>query len=142
MSRFARFIRRERGAAVLEFALIAPIFFLLVVGILMFSRGYQRLNALNSALREGARMASTQSDPWAQRNAIKARMLTFSSAFGFGIDTSRVSITPSVSPAPAGTTTVTVSVTNYTLFSGLNFLGTLQNVQVSRTASFRWEYGP
>ena len=124
----------------MEFALVAPIFFTLILGIMMFSRGYQRLNALNSALREGARTASVLSNPGTSRDSVTIRMRQFSSSFGFAIDTSLVTITPGTFTAT--TTTVTVGVANYALFAGLNFLGLLQNIRVTRSASFRWEYGP
>ena len=140
MSRIIRFLRRDRGSAVLEFALVAPIFFTLVLGIMMFSRAYQRLNSLNSALREGARIAAVQPNPTASRNVITAQMWQFSRGFGFTIDTARVQITPATFTAT--TTTVTVGVTAYPLFAGLNFLGGLQSITVTRSAVFRWEYGP
>ena len=48
------------------------------------------------------------------------------------IDTSRVTVT-------TGTNSVTVAVTAYPLFSGLQFIGNLQGITVSRSAIFRLE---
>lgn len=138
MRRLVRFLRRERGAAILEFALVAPIFFMLVLGIMMFSRAYQRLNALNVALREGARLAAVTQAP--TQTLVRQRALQFSTSYGYPIDTTYVVLTPTT--YTQATTQVTVSATNYPIFTGLNFLSVLQNIQVTRSATFRWEYGP
>lgn len=132
-----RFARGDRAAAVVEFALVVPLFVTLVWGLIMFSRAYTRLNALHSALREGARqLAADQYADSARRQGLaKARMSTFSTAFGFPIDTSRVVITYT-----AGAPNVTVSVTNYPLFTGLNFIGNLQALTVTRSVVFRHEW--
>jgi Flp pilus assembly protein TadG len=130
-----RFRRGDRAAAIIEFALVVPIFFLIVWGIMSFSRAYQRLNTLSTSLREGARLAATIAPlPYtnANVNQIKTTIYNFSRAYGFPIDTSRVTVT-------AGTNDVTVAVSNYPLFAGLTFVGNLQSVTVSRSAIFRLE---
>ena len=116
-----------------------PLFVVLVAGIIMFSRAYTRLNALNSALRDGARMAAADQfpDSVTRQTVIKGRMHQFSSAFGFPIDTSQVTITYT----PGGPD-VTVSVTNYPLFAGMNFFGNLQSILVTRSVVFRHEWAP
>lgn len=130
------FLRQERGAAIVEFALVVPILFLLVWGIISFSRAYQRLNALTSSLREGARVGSTLANPTAGTTQIKTAVRSFSVAFGYPVDTSRVTV-----DASSGYD-VRVYVTNYPLFSGLNFVGGLSSITVSREAVFRWERAP
>ena len=132
----SRFLRHERGSAIVEFALVVPILFLLVWGIISFSRAYQRMNALTSALREGARTASTLDSivtvP-SRTDSVRATIHRFSSAFGYTVDTSRVTVDAS------STTEVRVSVTNYPLFAGLTFVGGLNAITVTRTAVFRCE---
>jgi Flp pilus assembly protein TadG len=137
MRTLKRFFGRERGAAIVEFALVVPLFVMLVWGLIMFSRAYTRLNALNSSLREGARTAAALQfpDSASYQAIIKGRVYQFSTAFGFPIDTSQVTITY----VPGGPD-VTLSVTNYQLFAGLNFLGGLQNLTVSRSVVFRHEW--
>jgi hypothetical protein len=49
---------RDRGAAALEFALIAPILVLLIAGIVEFGFVFQAQLALTHGAREGARMAA------------------------------------------------------------------------------------
>ncbi len=56
----------ERGAAAVEFAIVLPVLVLLVFGIIQWSIYFNRLQGLQAAAREGARVAalpqSTQSD--------------------------------------------------------------------------------
>jgi Flp pilus assembly protein TadG len=135
-------LRREtRAAAIVEFALVVPILFLLVWGIISFSRAYQRLNALTSSLREGARVASTLDDLTsnaANRTIVLTAIRTFSSAFGYAVDTTQVTINASL-PPPAGTGDVRVGVAAYPIFSGLSFVGGLSSITVTREAVFRCE---
>lgn len=131
-----RFLRQSRAAAIVEFALVVPILFLLVWGIISFSRAYQRLNALSSSLREGARVASTLDSIVTVPNRtleVKTAIRTFSGAFGYAVDTSLVTVN-----ASSGTD-VSVSVANYPIFSGISFLGGLSSITVTRQAIFRCE---
>lgn len=132
----SRFLKRTRAAAIVEFALVVPILFLLVWGIISFSRAYQRLNALTSSLREGARVASTLDSIVSvagRTTTIRTSIRTFSSAFGYAVDTAQV-----VVDASSGTD-VRVRVVNYPIFSGLSFVGGLSSITVSREAVFRCE---
>ncbi|SIT45909.1 TadE-like protein [Paraburkholderia piptadeniae] len=49
--------RRERGVAAVEFALIAPIFFILLIGIMEMGRLFFYWNSATEATRLGARIA-------------------------------------------------------------------------------------
>lgn len=54
----------DRGAALVEFALIMPILILLVFGVIEFGRGYHTRSSLTHAAREGVRVAALDSgDP-------------------------------------------------------------------------------
>jgi Flp pilus assembly protein TadG len=56
--------RREDGQALAEFALVLPILFLLIAGIIEFGRGWNIKQAVTDASREGARYAVVQiTDP-------------------------------------------------------------------------------
>jgi Flp pilus assembly protein TadG len=46
---------RDRGAALLEMALVLPILLMLLMGIIEFGRAYNTLVSIQSAAREGAR---------------------------------------------------------------------------------------
>lgn len=52
-----RGLRSERGQALAEFALILPLFLLLIAGILEFGRAWNIQQAVTDATREGARRA-------------------------------------------------------------------------------------
>ena len=134
-----RFVRGTRGGAIVEFALVVPILFMMVWAIISFTRAYQRMNALTAALREGARAASTMdklvSVP-ARANSVKATMHNFSTAFGYTVDTSQVSIAVAVNGDGHD---VHVSVTNYPVFAGISFIGGLSSITITRQAIFRCE---
>jgi Flp pilus assembly protein TadG len=51
---------RERGAAAVEFALVLPIFAVLVTGVVEYGFAFARLQIATNAAREGARAGSTQ----------------------------------------------------------------------------------
>ena len=49
--------KRRRGAAAVEFAVVAPLFLLLLAGIMEFGQAFRIEHALSSAARRGARSA-------------------------------------------------------------------------------------
>lgn len=57
-ARRRRRTRRERGAAAVEFALIAPLLLMLVFGIVDFGWMLMKANLVNNASRDAARVAS------------------------------------------------------------------------------------
>lgn len=57
-----RFIKSEKGASVVEFAIILPILVMLVFGIFEFGVAYSKYIALTHAAREGARLAAVGLD--------------------------------------------------------------------------------
>ena len=62
-SRLKRLFGSERGTAVVEFALIAPILFMLVFGILDFGRALNYYNDLSQIAGQGARAAAVSRNP-------------------------------------------------------------------------------
>jgi Flp pilus assembly protein TadG len=57
-------LRSERGAIVVEFALILPVLLMIVVGTIEFGRVYSQFQVFNAAAREGARCAAVQATPF------------------------------------------------------------------------------
>ena len=53
-------IARRRGATAVEFALVAPIAFLLILGLIEFGRALMVQHLLNNAARQGARVATIE----------------------------------------------------------------------------------
>jgi Flp pilus assembly protein TadG len=139
--RIQKFRRTERGAAIVEFALVIPFFFLLVWGGLVFSRAYQRLGVLKGALREGARVAATFDaagfTSGVAQDSARARIARYTTAFGFtAFNAASVNVVGGI------TDEVTVSVTDYQLFNDLTGFFGLNSMEVSDTAVFRWERSP
>ena len=50
-------VRSERGASLVEFALVLPLLMLFVFGVIEFGGTYNDSNALRNGVREGARLA-------------------------------------------------------------------------------------
>jgi Flp pilus assembly protein TadG len=58
-----RLVKGERGTAVVEFALVAPLLFLIVFGIIEFGRILNAYNELTQLAGQGARAAAVTSNP-------------------------------------------------------------------------------
>src|SRR4051812_24767600 len=84
-------MKRTGGQALVEFALVAPVFFLLLLAVLDAGRGAFASVVLANAAREATRQAATtQSDPnWQVQAAQTAR------AYAFGLSPESVGVTSS-----------------------------------------------
>ena len=60
-TRFQR-LRQDRGASMVEFALILPVLVLLIFGLVEFGRGYNAQITLTHAAREGVRTLAVTKD--------------------------------------------------------------------------------
>jgi Flp pilus assembly protein TadG len=96
---------RRRGAAVTEFALVAPIFFMMVIGFIEFGRALMVQEVLINASRVGARMASTT-------GSSTAAVQTAVTSYATSVAVPSVSVTVSPDPATAiAGTAITVTAT-------------------------------
>ncbi len=68
---FRKFHRDTRGAALMEFAIVATVFLTLVFGIIEFGRLLWTHNALKSAAQQGARYATLRKSDAASITAVK-----------------------------------------------------------------------
>lgn len=59
---FNQLWRRDQGTSILEFAIVLPVLMLIVIGIAEFGLGFRDMATVNSATREGARVASAVGD--------------------------------------------------------------------------------
>lgn len=94
--------RHRRGAALVEFALVAPVFLLLIVGSIEFGRAIMVQEALTNASREGARVGVLD-------GALTSDVTTAVNTYLTGMSISGA--TTSVSPTDPGTTTNGTQVT-------------------------------
>ena len=79
--------RKERGAAAVEFALILPVFLLLIFAIIEIGIAYQRWTTVTHAAREGVRRLAVGDAPDA---ATTAGELSAGNALGYEIECSLV----------------------------------------------------
>ncbi len=130
----------RRGAIIVEFALIVPFLAIIVFGVIDFSRAYGQMNALDSALREGARYGSKWKDytDAAYIDQVKIKVKTYGTTYGFAaLDTSRVSV--GLVAGPGGTEYITVAATNHPIpLTILSKFGA-PALNITRSVSFRWE---
>lgn len=88
--------QRTRGQAMTEFALILPIFALMLFGIIDLGRYVYTANALNNGAREGARFASVGVRPAECAGLSRAACAqAVASNRSWGISPSSVTVTPS-----------------------------------------------
>jgi Flp pilus assembly protein TadG len=113
--------KRRRGAAATEFAIVAPVFFLMVIGFIEFGRALMVQQVLINASRVGARQATTSGATTAQ---VQAAVQAYTS--GVTVSGVVVTVSPEPSTAVAGTTiTVNASVafSNVSWMKSAWFLG-------------------
>jgi Flp pilus assembly protein TadG len=110
--------RNRRGAAAVEFAFVAPVFFLLVFGMIEFGRAMMVEQILTNASREGARLAILDGSTISSVNTTVTGYLS-------NVGLSGATIT--VSPDPAATTSVygtPITVTVRIPFANVSWLPT------------------
>jgi len=103
----ARSSRRlvRRAAAVVEFAIIAPVFFTLILGIIEFGRMIMVQEILVNAARVSARQAILSGETDAQ---VQSTLSSYMS--GAGISGYSYTISPDLSTSPSSGTAITVTV--------------------------------
>ncbi len=75
-------VAEERGAELMEFAILAPLLVMLLMGMIWFGRAYNTTQTLTRAAREGARFAVAPccasccdpSDPYPTQGEVRARI--------------------------------------------------------------------
>ena len=126
----AKFGKRQEGQSVVEFALVLPIFILLLMGMIEFGRIWMTMNVLSSASREGARIAAV-TGPDASRVTNTVQNALSAANLPSGI----VSIN---GPNANSEVTVTVRIT-YTSITGGVVPGLASPMQLTRSTTMRWE---
>jgi Flp pilus assembly protein TadG len=84
-----RFMKNERGAALLETAVTLPLILLVSVAIFEFGRAYQTWQVLTNAAREGARVAILQGTTPDQ---IKSAVKTYADVGGLTVTDAQINI--------------------------------------------------
>lgn len=130
----------SRGQGLVEFALIVPLFLVLLLGMVEFGRAWMTKNILTGAAREGVRVGAVQQTPTAAHdNAVTRAEGVLNSA---GIYGASVTVVDYETPEPG----IQVSV-NYQFplivggsFGLGRFFGWGDNILLSSATSMRREY--
>jgi Flp pilus assembly protein TadG len=128
--------RRRRGAAVVEFAIVVPIFFLMVFGMLEFGRMIMVHQLLTGAAREGARQAVVNG---ATADDVEQTVRDYLTATSVDGQEATVSVTPDLATADTG---VKVTVETGIKFEKVSWLPApffLREVTLSATSIMRHE---
>jgi hypothetical protein len=141
-----RFLGGESAGPIVEFALIFPILLVVITGIIDLGRAYYTKNALVSAVREGARFASVQSNPCSSQNVVTRVVDSFVPVGGAALTASMVFVEPGPTTAcgnnPVGRVeSIRVRISGYT-FTPITPLYQILSISppaLSAAAQFRWE---
>ena len=149
LGRLRRLQGEDRGAAVVEFALVLPILMMLVFLCIDGTRAFYTLNSLVSAAREGARWASAQpltcpEITAAERSVIQDHVIQSAHLFGGAELTPDRVVVYLNSYEGAECQNVRVKIENYPFrpLTPMVTLFGLDSIPMSREAIFRWERAP
>ncbi len=115
--------RRERGANLVELALILPFLLLLIAAIADFGRAFNSYIVINNAAREGARFGARVDHTDLTDSYIDAAVIQEANNSGLDLtdpSVATITIEPAWNARPANTPmTVTVEYTMTTFFTGI-----------------------
>ena len=148
-----RFRRRfnaceQRGAAVVEFAIIFPVLVMLIFGVIDFGRAFFLRNNLVAAAREGARAGAVMTYPCdgAAEAIMRGRVRAYVTTFGGAVPTdAQIPVTTTGGCAAGVATDVQVGVANYDftpitpVFRIINYTAVMR---INVSATYRWEQSP
>lgn len=135
----SRVVEDERGSIAVEFALVAPVMFVVIFAVIDFSRAYYTLNGLTAAVREGARYAASVDDPVLRQDEIKNVVQYFAVTMGQdSLDDSQISVSFE-SPQQ-----VRVEITDFAFqfVTPLPNMVGLEDIAITRAAVMKWERAP
>lgn len=126
----------EQGAVAVEFALLAPVLVMVLLGIMEFGRAYNAQISLTNAAREGVRVMAINNSQSTAKAAAKNAATTLRPGVQDDQMVFTFQTTPATSPAPAAcaagrqvTVTISYSLTTMTGIAGpfaLKGVGTMQ----------------
>ncbi len=128
-------VRRERGSAVVEFAVVLPLLLAILFGIIEYGWVFMVRQTLQTAAREGCRVAilSTSVAPYAN---VDARVDAVMAPTGLGRPTYQVTMTHATPGDPTETIVVSVPYDDISLVGG--FFG-IANYSMQGSCSMRKE---
>lgn len=134
--RARNFLRSERAAALVEFAIVLPVLLLLVFGIIDFGRALNTQSNLSAAVREGARLAAVQF-PTIDNQAIKDGVKRYLQPFG---DDPNVVVNQNTFDGTVQSVTVEINRYPFRPITPIADMLGLATIPISASATFRWEF--
>jgi len=139
--RIVRLRTEERGAALVEFALVVPFLMIMMCAIIDFGLVLHRINNLNSAVREGARFGAVRQNLTPAIDSVKTRVQSYWQTVGTD-SLPKALITVKDTTDASNLHSVLVRVSNYqykpmTPMASFFGMGTLS---FTRTAIYRQEF--
>jgi Flp pilus assembly protein TadG len=138
MHKVCRSFRKQRGAAAVEFAMVAPIFFLLLFGMIEYGRMVMVQQMLTNATREGARRAVL--DGTTVTN-VKTTVQDYLTSGNITVNSGEITVTPDPATASFGdpvTVGLTIPFSRVSWLPSPMFLG---SANMSATSVMRRESG-
>ena len=129
MKKYIKNIRDHNGQSLVEFALVLPVFILILFGIFEFGRLWETMNILTSSAREGVRVASVTAPNIGNVQTAVQNILSAGNVTGATINVT--------GPNTLREVTVTVQIT-YTPITGSIIPG-MGAIQLTRSSTMRWE---
>ena len=145
-----RFTRSERGAALIEFALVLPLLLVLVSGIIDFGRALFMLNNLTNSARAGARFAAAKATSDVETAAFQDSVRTFVRDYIIAMESDAPAVTNdmigiTLTPNGPQPQTIAVTIQDYP-FNAITPLPALVGMDdlsmPAVTVTFRWEGAP
>ncbi len=88
--------RREEGASAVEFAILAPLLFMLLFGIIGFGLAFLQVQSIRTAVREGGRYAATGGSV----SATQDRVIAASTGYVPSSQKANIQVSPGSSTTP------------------------------------------
>jgi Flp pilus assembly protein TadG len=141
VKRRIRGLRSERGAALVEFALVVPLLMMIMCATIDFGLAVYTLNNLTAAVREGGRYGATlYPAPTANDTAVSNRVYNYIVGMNNGLTATQTrALITSTAPDAAGNITVSITGYPYRPVTPLANLIGLSTISLNRTAIFRHE---
>jgi Flp pilus assembly protein TadG len=134
-------LKSERGAALVEFALVVPFLMMIMCATIDFGLAVYQLANLQAAVREGGRFAAARfPKAGANDSTVKTVVYNYIASANNGM-TAQQKWDAITTTAPDGSGNITVRVTNFVFkpMTPLASLLGLSTIKMNRASVFRWE---
>lgn len=131
------FLRRHGGQSMIEFALVAPLLFMVMFGIVEFGNAWMQNNTATSAAREAVRIYAVDGNNPPSQITARARALAILQAANINTVNANITFTP---PTLIGTTrmvSVTVTFPYQSLVGG--FIPGINGIPLQGQTTMRYE---